>query len=118
VLRALKEDEMTGQTGARDETYDVVAVLYHALKGADNCQKYMQDAQNDQLRQFFQQAQQMQQQLAQQAKQCMHQQLMQGGEDHGGQGEGSAFGFGQQGSRNIGQQSEMAGGSSGGASSN
>ena len=103
---------MEGQTGARDETYDVVAVLYHALKGADNCQKYMQDAPNDELRQFFEQAQQMQRQLAEQAKQCMHRQLMQGGEDRSQgrqQSSGSAFSFGQQGSSNIGQQSETGG---------
>ncbi|MFD1611136.1 hypothetical protein ACFSCW_04895 [Sphingomonas tabacisoli] len=98
---------MEGQTGARDETYDVVAVLYHALKGADNCRKYIQDSPNGELRQFFEQAQQMQRQLAERAKQCMHRQLMQGGEDQSQSGQGAgAFSFSQQGSSKIGQQSE------------
>jgi hypothetical protein len=109
---------MQGQTGARDETYDVVSVLYHALKGADNCQKYMQDAQDDRMREFFQQAQQQQRQMAEQAKQCL-QQMMQGqGSRAGGPGQDSAFSFGQQnetGSTGMGsREQEMSGGAAGG----
>jgi len=107
-----------GQTGTPDTTYNLTAILYHALQGAENCKTYEQDAQGQQeLQQFFQQAGQQQKQLAEQAKQLLHDQLMQ--ETQGGQGGqqssgGSAFGFGQQGSDQIGQQSEMAGGASGG----
>ncbi|WP_174842743.1 hypothetical protein [Sphingomonas sp. ID1715] len=110
----------SGQTGTRDTTYDLTAVLYHALQGVENCETYQQDAQSgdQQLAQFFQQAAQTQRQLAEQAKTLLHDCLMketqggQGGQQ--GSGQGSAFGFGQQGSRQIGQQSEMAGGASGG----
>ena len=124
-----------GQTGTRDTTYDLTAVLYHALQGVENCKIYAQDGQSgdQRLGQFFQQAAQMQQQLAEQAKQLLHDCLMketQGGQGSS-QGSGSAFSFGQQGSSNIGQQSEtgstgmgsssssqheMSGGQSGGTS--
>lgn len=105
-----------GQTGTPDTTYNLTAILYHALQGVENCKTYEQDAQGQQeLQQFFQQAGQQQKQLAEQAKQLLHGQLMQ--ETQGGQSSGgSAFGFGQQGSQQIGPQSEMAGGASGGQS--
>ena len=31
-------------TGTRDEHYDLVSVLYHALHGAENCDIYATDA--------------------------------------------------------------------------
>ena len=31
-------------TGTRDEHYNVVSVLYHALQGADTCDQYALDA--------------------------------------------------------------------------
>ena len=31
-------------TGTRDETYDLISALYHALKGADACDTYALDA--------------------------------------------------------------------------
>ena len=84
-----------GSTGTRDVTYDLTAVLYHALQGAENCQTYMGDAQGKQEhRQFFQLALQAQKQLAEQAKQLLHDSLMQetgqsGGGSIGGTGQGS-----------------------------
>jgi hypothetical protein len=111
----------SSQTGTRDTTYDLTAVLYHALQGVENCQTYQQDAGggDHQIQQFFQQAAEQQRQLAEQAKQLLHDCLMretQGGQGGQQSGSGSAFGFGQQGSQQIGQQSEMAGGQSGGTS--
>jgi len=88
-------------TGTRDSTYDVVSVLYHALKGADTCQTYLSDANTEQqLRQFFEQAMQMQRQLADQAKTLLHDQLMKGGQGGmSGASGGSAFSqFGSSGS--------------------
>jgi len=80
------------QTGTRNETYDLVAVLYHALQGAENCQTYRQDASNDQeLSSFFDEALNQQRQLADRAKQLLQGRL---GRDSG-HGGGSAFGFGQ-----------------------
>ena len=102
-----------GQTGTPDTTYNLTAILYHALQGVENCKTYEQDAQGQQdLAQFFQQAGEQQRQLAEQAKQLLHDCLMreqQGGQGSQSSGSGSAFGFGQQD-----QQSEMAGGMSGG----
>jgi hypothetical protein len=109
------DNQGSGQTGTRDTTYDLTAVLYHALQGVENCQTYAQDARSgDQhLQQFFQQAGDQQRQLAEQAKQLLHDCLMketQGGQGGSG-GQGSAFGFGQ---GDQSQPSEMAGGQSGG----
>ena len=89
------------QTGTRNETYDVIAILYHALQGAENCQTYLKDAQDDQIRKFVQQALQTQRQLADQGKQVLQQCLQ---KDTGGQ---SAFGWGQ--SQGSGSSSSSSG---------
>jgi hypothetical protein len=86
----MQNQEQSQQTGTRNETYDVIAVLYHALQGAENCQTYIKDAQEGPARQFFEQAQQMQRQLADEGKQILQQVLQ---NDSGGSG--SAFGWGQ-----------------------
>jgi hypothetical protein len=116
--RQMQNQSGGGQTGTRDTTYNLTAILYHALQGVENCKTYEQDAQGEeQLAQFFRQAGDQQRQLAEQAKQLLHDCLMQ--ETQGGQGgqqssgSGSAFGFGQ-GSDQSSRQSEMAGGQSGG----
>ena len=58
-------------TGTRDEHYNLIAVLYHALQGAENCEVYAVDAEvagrNDQAA-FFREAQDMQRDLADRAK--------------------------------------------------
>jgi hypothetical protein len=33
-----------GTTGTRDEHYNVISVLYHALQGVETCGTYLQDA--------------------------------------------------------------------------
>jgi hypothetical protein len=83
----MQQQEQGQQTGTRNETYDVIAVLYHALQGAENCQIYMQDAQDGQVRQFFEQALNMQRQLADRGKEVLQQCLQ---KDTGGR---SAFGW-------------------------
>lgn len=46
-------------TGTSDPTYNVIAVVYHALQGAETIQKYLDDpGTDDALRTFFQQVQQ------------------------------------------------------------
>ena len=58
-------------TGTRDEHYNLIAVLYHALHGAENCEIYALDAEaagNEQLATFFREGQGMQVGLAEQAK--------------------------------------------------
>ena len=70
------------QTGTRNETYNVIAILYHALQGAENCQTYLQDADDGQIRDFVQQALQTQRQLADRGKEVLQQCLQ---KDTGGQ---------------------------------
>ena len=84
----MQSQNQSEPTGTRNETYDVIAILYHALKGAENCQTYLQDAQDGQIRDFIEQALQAQRQLADQAKEILQQCLQQ---DTGGR---SAFGWG------------------------
>jgi hypothetical protein len=58
-------------TGTRDEHYDLISVLYHALHGADNCNTYALDAEaagDQRLAEFFREASVMQTQLADRAK--------------------------------------------------
>jgi len=77
------------QTGTRNETYDLISVLYHALQGAENCQTYAQDSKDDKAREFFKHALQVQRELADKGKQVLQQCLQ---KDTGDQ---SAFGWGQ-----------------------
>ena len=59
------------KTGTRDEHYDLISVLYHALQGAEACDKYAGDAEaagEGELAAFFREAQEMQARLAEQTK--------------------------------------------------
>ena len=58
-------------TGTKDEHYNLISVLYHALHGAENCDRYASDAEiagDERLAAFFREAQGMQTQLAERAK--------------------------------------------------
>src|SRR5215204_1390860 len=58
-------------TGTRDEHYNLISVLYHALHGAENCDTYALGAEaagNENLAAFFREAQAMHMALAEQAK--------------------------------------------------
>jgi hypothetical protein len=58
-------------TGTRDEHYDLISVLYHVLKGAENCDTYALDAEaagDERLASFFREAQETQIELAERAK--------------------------------------------------
>ena len=58
-------------TGARNEEYNLVSVLYHALHGAQTCEMYALDAEaagNDELASFFRNVQATHRQVAEQAK--------------------------------------------------
>ena len=58
-------------TGTRDEHFDLVSVLYHALQGADACGRYAADAEaagDERLAAFFGEAQATQKRLAGRAK--------------------------------------------------
>lgn len=91
-----------GQTGTRNETYDVISVLYHALQGAENCQIYSKDAKDGKAREFLQHAMQVQRQLADKGKQVLEQCLQ---KDTGGQ---SAFGWGSSSSGQSGSSGQSS----------
>jgi hypothetical protein len=58
-------------TGTRDEHYNLVSVLYHALQGAETCNTYALDAEaagDERLAAFFREAGVAQAQLAERAK--------------------------------------------------
>src|SRR5919107_4562716 len=58
-------------TGTRDEHYNLISVLYHALNGADTCDRYALDAEtagDERLMAFFRETQVMQSQIAERAK--------------------------------------------------
>lgn len=58
-------------TGTRDEHYNLISVLYHALHGAENCDIYVSDAEaagDERLAAFFREARVTQRQLAERAK--------------------------------------------------
>jgi hypothetical protein len=58
-------------TGTRDEHYNLISVLYHALNGADTCDRYALDAEtagDERLVAFFRETQVMQSQIAERAK--------------------------------------------------
>lgn len=61
-----------GGTGTRDQHYDLVSVLYHALQGADTIEQYIQDAGDDEeLAGFFKQVKQGYTRTADQAKKLL-----------------------------------------------
>ena len=95
----MQQGQSTDATGTRDDTYDVISVVYHALQGAENCEIYAEDAEDERLRSFFQQACDQQRQLADQGKQMLMQCLQNEGARTGGSA-GSAFGFGQSAEQN------------------
>src|SRR5206468_1439881 len=61
-------------TGARDEHCNLIAVLYHALEGADTIESYILDAEatgDEQLTSFFREAQYTHRHLAERAKELL-----------------------------------------------
>jgi hypothetical protein len=61
-------------TGTRDEHYDLIAVLYHALEGADTTESCILDAEaagDEQLAFFFREAQDTHRHLAKRAKELL-----------------------------------------------
>ena len=70
-----------GQTGIPDPIYDLISVAYHALQGAETYEWYVQDAQKEgdqELAEFFRQAQQQSQQMGADAQQLLSSRLQKG----------------------------------------
>ena len=64
------------ETGTSDIVYDLVSILYHALDGADTYEMYIEDAEeagDDELTQFFREAQGEEKRRADRAKQLLMQ---------------------------------------------
>ena len=67
-----------GTTGTRDEHYNIISVLYHALQGAEMCTTYLQDAEqagDQELAQFFREVQGTYRQLGDRSKTLLRQRL-------------------------------------------
>jgi acetoacetate decarboxylase len=65
-------------TGTKDEHYNVISVLYHALQGADTCATYLQDAEqagDQELAQFFREVQGTYRRLGEQSQTLLRQRL-------------------------------------------
>jgi rubrerythrin len=67
-------------TGVRDEHYNLVSILYHALQGAETYDTYIRDAEgagDQELTQFFRQVQEEERQRAARAKELLGRRLTQ-----------------------------------------
>lgn len=76
---------------AKDPTYGIVSVLYHALQGAETYQKYSEDAQkagDSELQQFFDSCRREEHARALQAKSLLMERLEEEEEDEEGEDEG------------------------------
>jgi rubrerythrin len=77
------EDYMTSGnrvTGVRDEHYNLVSILYHALQGAETYDTYISDAESagdQELAQFFRQVQEEERRRAARAKELLGRKLTQ-----------------------------------------
>ncbi len=68
------EDYGERTTGTRDEHYNLVSVLYHALQGADTCDHYSLDAEaagHERLAGFFRETQGLHTEVAERAKEML-----------------------------------------------
>ena len=106
----MDQGQSSDATGTRDETYDVISIVYHAPQGAENCDIYAEDSEQDELRQFFQQAGDQQRQLAEQGKQLLARCLQNESGQSGSQSSGGSafFGGGQQGQTQGGTSTTQA----------
>lgn len=69
---------------ARDEHYDLVSVLYHALQGDDTLARYIDDAEgagDEELADHFREIQEKYREIAQDAKELLKEKLVSGEAD-------------------------------------
>jgi rubrerythrin len=67
-------------TGVKDEHYNLVSILYHALQGAETYNMYIRDAEgagDQELAQFFREVQEEERQRAARAKELLGRRLTQ-----------------------------------------
>lgn len=71
-------DSMNSET--RNTTYNLISVAYHCLQGVETCGRYLKDAEREgdqELANFFRDAQRMQNDCANRAKDFLQKQLPQ-----------------------------------------
>jgi hypothetical protein len=69
---------MAQTTGTRDESYNLISILYHALQGAETYNQYIADAEqagDKELARFFRDVQEQEKQRAEQAKKLLAQRI-------------------------------------------
>ena len=67
-----KSQSAESETGERDENYNLISVLYHALQGADTIRQYQEDVEGDEeLSQFLAETRSSYADIARQAKQLL-----------------------------------------------
>lgn len=65
---------MTGDTGTRDTTYNLISIAYHALQGAETYDQYVRDAEgsgDSDLAQFFRDVKEEERRRADRAKKLL-----------------------------------------------
>ncbi len=71
-------DNGNAVTGTRDVVYDLISVIYHALKGAETYSSYIEDADfmgDQELVQFFRRVQEEDRRRAEEAKRLLRKHL-------------------------------------------
>lgn len=66
--------ELSGATGTKDEHYNLVSTLYHALQGAETCGMYISDAEeagDKEMVKFFKETQKAHRKVADRAKEVL-----------------------------------------------
>lgn len=62
-------------TGTRDVTYNIASILYHALKAADTCREYLEDARREgddqEVIDLFEEVISSNREIADRAKECL-----------------------------------------------
>lgn len=74
-------NESTGNTGTKDQTFNLVSILYHSLQSAETIDKYIGSGGQDdggELEQFFRETKEENSRRADRAKQLLAQHLSQG----------------------------------------
>lgn len=67
-------DQSTGNTGTRDETFNLASILYHSLKSAETIDKYIENGGqgSNELEQFFRETKEENSRRADPAKNFWH----------------------------------------------
>lgn len=82
--RRTAERPRSGEHAERDENYNLIAVLYRALREVERYTQYIEDAEesgNSELIEFFEENRETQTQLAERARKLLTQRMIEAGHD-------------------------------------